>query len=220
MKIRVAIITSLLVVTAFVAPAAADGGKFSLGLRAARAVPFGTAGDGWNLNELTTVGAPLQIDADYRVGDNWRLGAYFSVAPLKIADEAKSSLQGLGLSKVGGHCQQRVGLQVAYDFRPQARFSPWVAVGAGYEWTRYAAATLPTGMETEIGMGGLDAALQVGGSYKVTSRFAIGPYAAFDLGRFGRNVRWEEGGDATSSKILEKGTHQWVRFGVKVGYSF
>ena len=220
MKIRVAIITSLLVVSAFVAPAVADDGKFTLGLRAACAVPFGTAGDGWNLNELTSFGVPVQVDADFRVNENWRVGAYFSAGQVKIADEAKSSLEGLGLSNVGGHRQQRLGVQLAYDFLPQARFSPWVGVSAGYEWMRYAGAKLPTGMETEIGMAGLDAAVQIGASYKVTPRFAIGPYAALDLGRFGRNVRWEEGGDTGSTDIIEKGTHEWVRLGVKAAFSF
>lgn len=220
MKTRVAIITSLLVGVALVAPASADGGKFSLGARGACAIPFGTAGDGWQLNELATAAAPVQLDADVRVSDNWRVGGYFSYGPVKVASEAKSSLAALGLTDIGGHMQQRVGLQVTRDFRSAARFSPWVGIAAGYEWTRYAGAKLASGLETEVGMAGLDASVQIGGAYKVTPRFSVGPYAAFDLGRFRENVSWEEGGDNTSTDIAAKGTHQWVRFGVKVGYSF
>jgi len=219
MKTRIAIISLLLVVTALVSPAFADEGKFTLGARAARAVPLGTAGDGWKLNELVTLGAPVQLDADVRVGDSWRVGGYFSYGPVAIADEAKDFLAAAGLSEIGGHRQQRVGLQVARDFRTSARLSPWVGVSAGYEWTRYAAAKV-AGQETEIGMAGFDAAIQLGAAYKVTPRFTVGPYAAFDLGRFGKNVSWTEDEGGTSTDITEKGTHQWLRFGVKFGYSF
>ena len=220
MKMRTAIITLLLVVAAFVAPAAAGDGKFMLGLGAARGVPFGTAGDGWKLGELTTLSATLDADASFLVSEHWQLGGYFSYGPVKVADEAKASLAALGFSSISGHRQQRVGVKVTYDVRPQARFSPWVGLGAGYEWTRYAAAKLSTGAETEVGMAGFAGAVQLGGAYKVSRRLAVGPYVAFDLGRFRENVRWEEGGDDTSSDILEGATHQWVRFGVKMSYAF
>jgi len=219
MKIRLAIITSLLVV-AFVAPAAAGDGKFTLGVRAACGLPFGDAGDGWKLNELTTVAVPVQVDADFRLSPNWLVGGYFSYGPVTIADEARETLAGLGLSDIGGHRQQRLGLQLTYDIRPQARFSPWIGVGAGYEWTRYAGAKLPTGLETEVGVAGFDAAVQFGGAYRVSPKLAIGPYVALDLGRFGKRVRWEEEGDSTFTDITETATHEWFRFGVKMSYSF
>ena len=220
MKIRIAIITSLLVVTAFAAPAAAQGGNFTLGVRAACGLPFGTAGDGWKLGELTTFGVPVQVDADFRLNENWQVGGYFSYGPVTVADEAKASLAALGLSDIGGHRQQRVGAQVTYDVLPQARFSPWVGLSAGYEWTRYAGAKLPTGMETEIGMAGFDAAVQLGGAFKVSPRVAVGPYVALDLGQFRQNLRWEEEGDTSFTSIGQKATHQWVRFGFKMSYVF
>jgi hypothetical protein len=221
MKIRVAVISLLFVVTAMVAPALAQDGTFTLGARGAFAVPFGTAGDGWKLDELVTSGVPVQVDADFRVGGDWRLGGYFSYGPVTIADEAKDSLAHEGLKDIGGHRQQRLGVQVARDFRTSSKLSPWVGVSVGYEWTRYAGAKfVSSNRETEIGMSGFEGGVQVGAAYKLTSRFSVGPYAAFDLGRFRKNLSWVEDGDTTFTDVNEKGTHQWLRLGVKVAYTF
>lgn len=212
----------LLAMSVSLMPAAAlaqDSG-FSLGVRAAYAVPFGTAGDGTSLNDLARGAVPVQIDADYRFTPEWRLGVSFAYGPVLIADEARRSLEATGLSDVGGHRQQRFSLQVVRHFNTAGSFQPWVALSGGYEWTRYAGAKRPSGMETEIGRAGIAGAVTVGGDFSVSPRMTVGPYVAVDLGRYGRNVVWVEDGDTSSSSVDDKGLHQWVLVGVKLSWRF
>ena len=219
---KIIIAASLLATSFSLMPAAAsaqDSG-FSLGVRAAYAVPFGKAGDGTNLNDLAKGAVPVQIDADYRFTPEWRLGVSFAYGPVLIADEGKRALEATGLSDVGGHRQQVLSLQVVRHFNTGGAFQPWVGLSGGYEWTRFAGAKLPSGKETEIGRAGIASAITIGGDYSVSPRVTVGPYVALDLGRYGRNLVWVEDGDTSSSSIDDKGLHQWVRAGVKLSWRF
>jgi outer membrane protein W len=219
---NVILAAALLATSLCLAPAAAtaqDSG-FSLGVRAAYAVPFGTATDGTSLNDLAAGAVPLQVDADYRLSREWLIGVSFAYGPVRIADEAKRSLEAAGLSDVGGHRQQVLSLQVARHFNSDGSFRPWVGLSGGYEWTRFAGGKLPSGMETEIGMAGPTGAFMIGGDFAVSPRVTVGPYVAVDLGRYGRNLVWVEDGDTTSTSIDDKAVHQWLRAGVKLAWRF
>lgn len=198
---------------------AQDSG-FSLGLRAGYAVPFGAAGAGTNLNDLATGAVPLQVDLDYRLSRDWRLGLCFGYGPVFVADGAQRALEAAGLSDVGGHRQQVFGLQLTRVFKSDWRLSPWVGLAGGYEWTRYAGATLPSGKETEIGRSGFAGSLTVGGAYAVSPRLAVGPYVAVDLGRYRRDLVWVEDGDTSSTDIRDRGVHGWVEAGVRLTWTF
>jgi hypothetical protein len=219
MKSRFVTVTAL-ATFALTSPALAQEGRLSLGLRGSCAVPFGEARGGTSLKEVTTLAVPVQVDVDYRIDDRWSAGVYAFYGPVTVADETRRQLAASGLLSIGGHRQQRVGAQVTRTFLPAARFAPWVGVAAGYDWTRYAWARRATGEETEIGVSGLEATVQAGGRYRVTPRVAIGPYVAFDLGRYGKDIVWVQRAGNSSSSIADKGLHQWVRFGVKLSYGF
>ncbi|MFO7692254.1 MAG: hypothetical protein R6V57_04115 [Vicinamibacterales bacterium] len=216
------IAASLLATSICFTPAAAvaqDSG-FSLGLRAGYAVPFGEASGGTDLSDLATGAVPLQVDADYRVSRDWRLGIYFGYGPAFVADAAERDLEAAGLTDVGGHRQQVLGVQVTRVFKSGARFSPRVGLAGGYEWTRYAGAKRPSGMETEVGLSGFAGSVTLGGDYAVSPRFAVGPYVSVDLGRYRKELVWVEDADTSFTDIRDKALHGWVEAGVRLTWTF
>jgi hypothetical protein len=217
------------VLTFLAAPARAEEKGFTLGLRTAYALPLGTAGDGADLNELTSGAVPVQIELGYRLTRNVLAGAYFAWGYAMVADEAKSALAADGATGIGGHAVQRVGVQAIYSFMPGAKLAPWAGLGVGYEWARYASAELrsATGTaDTEVGLRGFEALLQVGGDLRVAPKFTIGPFATLNVGRFESHVASVDetsgtfpGGDS-SQEVSDKGFHEWIQLGVKGTFDF
>ncbi len=202
------------------APGSAQDRGFNLGLRTSYAAPMGEAGDGADLADLTSEALPFQLDLVYRIDRHWRLGAFFAYGPALIADDASRDLEAAGLTDVGGHRQQSLGVEVERVLRAGSRVRPWIGLGGGYEWTRYAAAKLPSGLETEIGRSGWVGTMTVGADIAVSSKLAVGPYVAMDLGQYGRTLVWVEDGDTVSKSIADTGLHQWVRVGVRLSWAF
>jgi outer membrane protein W len=219
------LIAAAAILTTFAAlPARADSQSgLSLGVRAAYGVPLGSAGDGSSFNQLTSGAVPIQLDVGYRLDEHWLAGGYFAWGPAMIASDAKRGLAAQGATDVGGHAVQRIGLQGIYTLLPEARFAPWFGLGLGYEWTRYAEARLNTATgsaDSEIGMGGFEAILQVGGDYRLSPRFTAGPFATLNFGQYRNHVSdvdVKSGAVANpgTTDVSDKGIHEWLQFGIK-----
>ncbi|HOC18644.1 MAG TPA: hypothetical protein PKK95_10260 [Vicinamibacterales bacterium] len=220
MKSKMIVVVTAFLGLAIVSSAQAQEVRLNVGVRGSFGVPFGEARGGTDLKDVTTRAIPVQVDVDYRIDEHWSAGVYAIYGPVAVADATRRQLAASGLRSIGGHRQQRVGVQLTRTFRPAARVSPWVGMAAGYDWTRYAWAKLATGEETEIGVSGFETTLQGGASFKLTPRLAIGPFAAFDLGRYGQDIVWVQRAGNSSTGIPDKGLHQWVRFGVKMSVGF
>jgi outer membrane protein W len=207
----------LIAATAIGPGARAEDTGFTLGTRAAFGIPFGVAGNKADFNKLASAAVPFQLDLGYRFDGNWSAGAYFGYGFALIADEAKSGLQASGATDVGGHAIMRVGLQGIYTILPDARFAPWVGLGLGYEWTRYASAT-PSGATsgTELGFRGFEASVQVGGDYALGHNVAIGPFASLSFGRFDHAIA----GRNDSVDVADKSIHEWLQLGVRASFRF
>lgn len=199
----------------FAAPArAGETSGLSVGLRAAYGIPLGTAGDGAHLNDLASGAVPLQLDLGWRIDRHWYAGGYFVWGPTFVAGQTKEALQAAGVTDVSGHYEQRAGVQGTYTFDAVKGFSPWAGVGAGYEWTRYAQGKIG-GTETEVGVRGFEAALQLGADYRVTPKFAAGPFVTVNVGQYSSSMKWVDNGDETSKSISDKGIHEWLQLGVR-----
>ena len=197
-------------------PARADETSgLSLALRAAYGHPLGKAGDGLTLRSLTTGAVPVQLEAGWRFDEHWLAGGYFSYGPTFAGGGARAALRAQGASDVSGHFEQRLGLQGLYTILPERRFAPWVGLAVGYEWTRYADATLADGREIEVGLRGLEAALQAGADYRLTPRFSVGPFASFNVGQYRSRLTWIEDGADTTRSVDQRGTHGWLQLGLK-----
>jgi hypothetical protein len=180
------------------APArAGDDSGLTIGLRAVYGVPFGDAGDGTRLNELTKGVSPLQLDVGYRLDSRWQVGGYFGYGFVRVADQAKSAVAAQGATDIDGHALMRVGVQGIYTLPSAAGFKPWLGLTAGYEWLRYASGQI-SGKETEVGLRGFEAGVQVGADYRVGSAFSVGPFAAFNVGQFRSRITWTSGSGETS----------------------
>ena len=226
---KLAAVAFVTAVAALASPARAEEKGFTLGLRTAFAVPLGTAGDGAELDELTSGAVPVQVELGYRLTKNVLAGAYFAWGYAMVADEAKGALAATGATAIGGHAVQRVGVQAIYGFLPGAKFAPWAGVGVGYEWARYASAELrsATGTaETEVGLRGFEALVQVGGDYRLAPKFTVGPFAALNVGRFQSHVASVDETSGTfpssesSREVADKGFHEWIQLGLKGTFDF
>jgi hypothetical protein len=88
---------------------------------------------------------------------------------------------------------------------PDASFAPWVGVGIGYEVTSMTASLAGASASTDFS-GFEFVNLQLGGDFKVGSNFALGPYVALSV------AQYSSVGGVTG---FEKGTHEWLQFGLK-----
>ncbi len=199
------------------APAHAESG-LTLGLQSAYAIPLGTAGDGTSLSDLSTGSYPFQLDIGYRLDRRWQVGAYLGYGPASLADDARRTLAAAGATDIRGHALMRLGLQATYDLAPEARFAPWVGLGVGYEWLRYASAKVPTAGGTadeELGLRGFDATVQLGGDYRLTPSFRVGPFAALSVGRYTSTVSEV----VPSVDIADRAFHAWLQVGLRGAFN-
>jgi hypothetical protein len=213
-RVLAALVASLAVAASAPARASDDSG-LTLGLRASYALPLGEAGGGADLADLTTGAVPVQIELGWRFDRHWQAGAYFAWGPTMDGSDARAQLRAMGARDVSGHFEQRLGVQGIYSLLPSHRFAPWVGLSAGYEWTRYADAKLSDGKEIEVGLRGLEAALHVGADYRVTPRFAVGPFASFSVGQYRARLTWVEDGEDSVRRLGDRGLHEWLQLGVK-----
>jgi outer membrane protein W len=197
------------------APARADRDSgLALGIRAAYAVPFGSAVQGTDLDKVTAGSSPLQLDVGWRFDRRWQAGAYLGYGFVRLADEANAALAAQGATNIDGHALMRLGVQGIYTLLPDARFAPWVGASVGYEWLRYASATV-AGKESEVGVRGFEAGLQLGADYRLGSSFAVGPFAAFSVGQYRSRMTWVSGAGETATDVADKGVHEWLQLGIK-----
>jgi hypothetical protein len=137
---------------------------------------------------------PIWAELGYRLDSRVILSAYVEYG----FGRARNFL-GLCPSGGGADCSGgvfRVGGEVLLHPWPEARLSPWAAVGAG--WARYSAtasASVPaagTAGQTTITVvapsatqRGYEAALQLGADVRLGSGLSAGPYAAYFTGAGG-----------------------------------
>lgn len=204
---------------AFASAACAGELSLDLSFRAGYALPFGNAASDESLDDYVSGAIPFEIDADFRITENWLAGLYFTYGFARIADFARSEIEdGMGLEDVSGHRFQRLGIQGIRRFNPNADFAPWLGLGLGYEWTWFLEGEAD-GHEIEMGLSGFEFAFQGGVDYDVSENLTLGPYATLSFGQFGKyKYSIEDLGDATH-EIDDKAMHEWLQLGLKATFS-
>lgn len=207
------LVTAAALAACLAAPAAAhaaDRTGFLLGARAAYGFPLGDlGGTGPDASDafdaLVDRAFPLWVELNYRFGPSLELGAYGQYAFLNLGND------------FGGDdgSDLRAGLQLNVIFAPGSTFTPWLGVGAGWEWlrgqTNLGLADLNNLDDTSID--GFDVMVQGGLDFHAGDRMTAGPFVAATFGQFG-NV--EISGDSTN--IDDKAWHEWIQVGLRVTF--
>jgi len=197
------------------APALADDSGLTLALRAGYGIPMGDAVKDGKLSDGVSGTIPFWLDAGYRIDRNWFVGAYFQYG---IGLVNKSNALGGGTcDQPGASCSAytlRFGLEGIYSFSPGASFAPWAGLGVGYEIA--GASAEQAGQKATATYRGFEFVnLQLGGDFKVSPAFSVGPYVAFSIGQYS-NAKVESPGLPTfDGSITDKAIHEWLQFGVK-----
>ncbi len=200
------------------APARADDSGVTLALRAGYALPMGDAVKNEKLADNISGVIPLWLDAGYRIDKSIFVGAYFQYG---IGFLNKSKAFGGGVCDLAGvSCSAydlRFGVEGIYRFSPDASFVPWAGIGVGYEIAHLSAEV--AGVQGSATVRGFEFVnLQVGGDFKVSPAFSVGPYLAFSLGQFSDQKLDFPPQPVVSGSIPDKATHEWLQFGVKGTY--
>ncbi len=190
--------------------------QFQLGLRLGYAPAMGDAAKDWSMSDAVKSQIPIQLDAGYKLTPELAVGAYFS-----YGFGASDSLVIPGVGDVCGSgvdCSStlyRAGVQGLYTFtQVKSALVPWAGVGIGYEWASLTAEG--GGMKAEFSTSGMEYLnLQVGGDYKVSPKFAIGPYALFSLAKYSSATVKVNGNEVASGSIDQQAMHEWLHVGVR-----
>ncbi len=157
---------------------------------------------------------PLQLDVGYGVTAGVTVGAYVSygygLAGGGFANDCRTFHADCSASVV------RTGLEASYAFpftRSAPRLAGWVGLGAGYEWAESDAKVYALTDRTSLeGWELLN--VQAGADYRVSDRFAVGPYVMYGLGRY-------SGGSSSGtafSALASTRMHGWLGLGVRGTY--
>jgi hypothetical protein len=199
----------LLMVLAVIAiPAASHAGGFTLGLRLGYGAPGGDVGQSYKMSEVTGGQIPFQVDAMWRLNPEFAVGGYFSYAFGSTSGSFKDTCDAFGTDCSTG--QLRLGLQGTYTFTMVQKFVPWVGVGTGYESLVLTASGGGTTDSTDYS-GWEYLNIQVGGDYKVSPLFALGPYLQYSIGQYSS----QEGNSITNTS-----GHQWFNIGIRGKFDF
>lgn len=215
-------------ITAVAAPARAqvkDSG-LSLAARVGYGLPLGNVASDPTatlaLSDDFSGEFPIWLDVGYRFNRNFFVGGYFqyAFAFVKNSTAFVATQVGQAVCELPGvSCSGsdvRLGAEFQYSFSPEASFQPWAGIGIGYEWTNLKASA--SGVDATLQYHGWEFLnLQVGGDFKVSEAFALGPYVAFSLGQYD-TITISATGQASQSLDIPssaKSLHEWLQLGVK-----
>lgn len=210
----------ILVAVALAAPTAAAA-QLGVGLRVGWAAASGDAAEGETLSDGFESQVPIQLDALYAVTRDFAVGGYFSWGFGRIGDELDRDL----CSIPGVDCSARsirLGVQGVYTANALGTaFVPWAGLGFGWEWARFEAERSGFG-RAEISYDGIELLyLSAGGDYRVSDRFAFGPFFSLSVVEF-RHQRVESTAAPSENldrEIPDKALHEWLQLGVRGRFS-
>jgi hypothetical protein len=200
-----------LLVALVVAPASA-GAQVSLGLRLGYAKAQGNVGGQLNMDEWVNSQIPVQADVLVRVTPRLSIGAYGAWG-FGSADggDVKATCSSPGVS-----CSIaviRAGVQGVWEFEPGS-MTPWLGVGAGYEWNALHAENGSTAVDIRFtGFEWLN--VQGGADWKVASSLSIGPFLMVSIGQYDSGHFGVSGAGGFNAEPSEKSIHMWLQIGVR-----
>jgi len=184
--------------------------QWMAGLRAGYAMAGGNAVSGSPMSSGLKSNVAIQVEGGYKLLRSLTVGAYGSYGPGQV-----------GSTCAGATCSAsvlRLGVEANWQFQPVLALIPWLGAGTGYEWATYKASAGPDTLK--VTLGGFELLrLEAGADYGITSKFSIGPFASYALGRYGSLKVTSPLGNS-SGGAPNTGTHTWLAIGVRSAYEF
>jgi outer membrane protein W len=193
----------LAVAAALVLPTASRA-QFTLGARLGFAPAMGDAAKNQPMSDGVKSQVPIQLDGLYRFTPEFAAGVYFSYGFAQLASAVKDGCDASGVSCSAS--VTRLGLEGTYSLTTVSpTFVPWFGAGIGYEWLTQKASF--GGVSASADATGFEFLnLQLGGDYKVSNQFYVGPYLLLSIGQYS---------EVAGNSITDKGIHEWLSFGVR-----
>ena len=168
---------------------------------------MGNAMEGSALSDMYSIKVPIWLDVGYRFTRNISAGIFFEYAFASINTDKQTGCNSAGVS-CSGHTL-RFGAEGIYTFNPQASFSPWAGIGLGFESAHVSASG--NGLDSGVTASGFEFVnLQLGGDFKLSPKFSLGPHATFSFAHYGSLSM-----NGQSIDNFNGGTHGWLELGVR-----
>jgi hypothetical protein len=193
------------------------------GVRTGYGLPLGAAADEPNgeMSQLFSGLLPIWIDLGYRFSPSVYAGMFFQYGVAFIAKDSAELSQ--GCSQSGVSCSGsniRFGPNLHYHILPAADFDPWIGIGMGFEFANLFVSRAGNSAAVSFeGMEFLD--FQLGGDFKVTPAFGLGPFVSVSLGQYSTGSATMSGTvrGSVSGEISNKALHEWLTFGLRGVYN-
>ena len=131
-------------------------------------VPRESSTSSWSLTQLTSAGGEVTLGAGYRINPNFMIGLYGSGAMYGTR----------ALTSGANIWSATAGVQANYHFLPESEWHPWIGLGSGWRghWINASGTDSRHGWDIARLTAGLD--------YRLSSVFAVSPYAGLGATRF------------------------------------
>lgn len=154
---------------------------------------------------------PLQLDVAFPVSPQVSLGGYLSYGFGQVGGDVKDECDYYNLD-----CSARsvrLGVQALFALgNPGTGFTPWVGAGLGYEWAGFE--QKGGGESYELTANGPELNLQLGGDFRTSPQFSVGPYMMLSIGRYS-NVEVNTSFMGSGKVSIDETVHQWLGFGIR-----
>ena len=124
-----------------------------------------------HVEDLSSAGGAVELDAMYRINPHWAVGGYGSFQSYSTGDQVNANTDLLGAT---------AGIQGTFHVRPDRSIDPWITLGTGWRglWL-----SPQSGKNTSLQ--GLELArLQIGVDYRVDENVSISPVIGGSVNMF------------------------------------
>jgi Autotransporter beta-domain len=188
-----------------------EAALFSVGVGAG--VPRGSAmkdtgGTALSMRDVVSADFPLSLGLGVRLGPVVYIGLAFEHAFLTT----NNCDQGSSCSA----SDTRIGIEGRFHLMPGPPFSPWVALGCGYEFFSLSESGALAG---DTSLHGWDFDVQLGGDIQISRAFSLAPFVGIRFGTFSTatvDTGTTKSGDIPDS---QQATHEWLTFGLRGTFS-
>lgn len=187
---------------------------FQLALRSGYMVPFGEASGapGDSMSNTFSGQVPLLVDIGGKPTPNVFVGGYLGLGFGGTAGETSALCSRDDITCVTASF--RLGIEVQYQFTPDASNNPWIGYGIGVESTAFSGGNGTTtysvgavGWEFGHFMGGLD--------FRLSRTIGLGPMVDFSLAEYS-SITVNENGQSSNGSVANKALHEWLLVGVRL----